>query len=216
MGIILWAPPVDTVRVQSTVTQTEVLCFDNYSGLLAFELVFSFSFIQLSLSLFCFFCLCLNNVRRTTNMNVNKYLLVLLGLSLTLSACVVTAEEEGGDDAFKALELTIDNFDDKVGGADLSGVFFYAPWCGHCKKAKPEWAEAAKMLEEDKLDTPLPYEGPRQANDFASGIKAFSGPASTKLDQADEALLKSKDLDHTKVTVIAFLDNTESEDQKNF
>jgi len=190
-------------------------------------------------------------MRRTTNMNVNKYLLVLLGLSLTLSACVVTAEEEGGDDAFKALELTIDNFDDKVGGADLSGVFFYAPWCGHCKKAKPEWAEAAKMLEEDniplfavnldedenrplaqkyqiqgfptimifkkdKLDTPLPYEGPRQANDFASGIKAFSGPASTKLDQADEALLKSKDLDHTKVTVIAFLDNTESEDQKNF
>merc|ERR1712118_591660 len=51
MGIILWAPPVDTVWVQSTVTQTEVLCFDNYSGLLAFELVFSFSFIQLSLSL---------------------------------------------------------------------------------------------------------------------------------------------------------------------
>merc|ERR1739848_724124 len=237
MGI-LWAPPVDTVRVQSTVTQTEVLCFDNYSGLLAFELFFFLFLLYSSLSLFCFFCLCLNNMRRTTNMNVNKYLLVLLGLSLTLSACVVTAEEEGGDDAFKALELTIDNFDDKVGGADLSGVFFYAPWCGHCKKAKPEWAEAAKMLEEDnrplaqkyqiqgfptimifkkdKLDTPLPYEGPRQANDFASGIKAFSGPASTKLDQADEALLKSKDLDHTKVTVIAFLDNTESEDQKNF
>merc|ERR1739848_349959 len=250
MGI-LWAPPVDTVRVQSTVTQTEVLCFDNYSGLLAFELFFFLFLLYSSLSLFCFFCLCLNNMRRTTNMNVNKYLLVLLGLSLTLSACVVTAEEEGGDDAFKALELTIDNFDDKVGGADLSGVFFYAPWCGHCKKAKPEWAEAAKMLEEDniplyavnldedenrplaqkyqiqgfptimifkkdKLDTPLPYEGPRQANDFASGIKAFSGPASNKLDQADEALLKSKDLDHTKETVIAFLDNTESEDQKNF
>merc|ERR1712078_389654 len=72
------------------------------------------------------------------------------------------------------------------------------------------------IFKKDKLDTPLPYEGPRQANDFASGIKAFSGPASTKLDQADEALLKSKDLDHTKVTVIAFLDNTESEDQKNF
>merc|ERR1711959_362974 len=79
------------------------------------------------------------------------FLLFVFGLSLTLSACVVTAEEEGGDDAFKALELTIDNFDDKVGGADLSGVFFYAPWCGHCKKAKPEWAEAAKMLEEDNI-----------------------------------------------------------------
>jgi len=56
MGIILWAPPVDTVRVQWTVTQTEVFCFDNYSGLSAFELVFLF-FIQLSLSLlFLLFC----------------------------------------------------------------------------------------------------------------------------------------------------------------
>merc|ERR1711904_338625 len=219
MGI-LWAPPVDTVRVQSTVTQTEVLFFDNYSGLLAFELVFSF-FFYTALSLFCFFCLCLNNMRRTTNMNVNKYLLVLLGLSLTLSACVVTAEEEGGDDAFKALELTIDNFDDKVGGADLSGVFFYAPWCGHCKKAKPEWAEAAKMLEEDNIplfavnldeDENRPLAQKYQIQGFPT-IMIFK---KAKLDQADEALLKSKDLDHTKVTVIAFLDNTESEDQKNF
>jgi len=200
-------------------------------------------------------CVCVLNVNTrnmiSTNMKCVKYLLVLLGLYLTLSACVVTAEEEGGDDAFKALELTIDNFDDKVGGADLSGVFFYAPWCGHCKKAKPEWAEAAKVLEEDniplfavnldedenrplaqkyqiqgfptimifkkdKLDAPLPYEGAREANAFADGIKQFSGPATSKLDQADEALLKSDKLDHTKVTVIAFLDNTESEYQKTF
>merc|ERR1711959_411171 len=63
MGI-LWAPPVDTVRVQSTVTQTEVLCFDNYSGLSAFELVFLFLFnISLSLS-FVSFVLCLKQQKK--------------------------------------------------------------------------------------------------------------------------------------------------------
>jgi len=64
MGIILWAPPVDTVRVQSTVTQTEVLCFDNYSGLSAFELVFLFLF-NISLSLFCFFCFVFEATEKT-------------------------------------------------------------------------------------------------------------------------------------------------------
>ena len=28
-------------------------------------------------------------------------------------------------------------------------VMFYAPWCGHCKKAKPEYSAAARHFRDD-------------------------------------------------------------------
>ncbi|XP_055606688.1 protein disulfide-isomerase A3 [Uranotaenia lowii] len=44
------------------------------------------------------------------------------------------------------LQLTDSDFSTRVGETETTLVMFYAPWCGHCKKLKPEYAKAAELL----------------------------------------------------------------------
>jgi len=42
--------------------------------------------------------------------------------------------------------LTEGSFSEVINSKDIWLVEFYAPWCGHCKKLAPEWAECGTKL----------------------------------------------------------------------
>lgn len=39
-------------------------------------------------------------------------------------------------------ELVLDDTKDVM-------IFFYAPWCGHCKKLKPDWKKLAEAFKDE-------------------------------------------------------------------
>jgi len=58
-------------------------------------------------------------------------------------------ETAWSDEESEVVHLTDDTFDEFMSGNPSVLVMFYAPWCGHCKRAKPHFVSAAaKMVEQ--------------------------------------------------------------------
>ncbi|RZC32143.1 protein disulfide-isomerase A5, partial [Asbolus verrucosus] len=60
-------------------------------------------------------------------------------------------EQEWSEVDSEVVHLTATNFDPVVKEEASLLVMFYAPWCGHCKKIKPEYEKAAAKLKADGI-----------------------------------------------------------------
>lgn len=65
---------------------------------------------------------------------------------LAIFACIQAGEQD-------VLDLVDSDFSTRVAETETTLVMFYAPWCGHCKRLKPEYARAAELLRES--DPPI-------------------------------------------------------------
>lgn len=73
------------------------------------------------------------------------------------------------------VHLTVENFDNILTKAEHALVVFYAPWCGHCKRIKPEFEKAATKIKSEKIDGILGAVDATKERDLASrfGVKAY-------------------------------------------
>ncbi|CAH1401957.1 unnamed protein product [Nezara viridula] len=60
-------------------------------------------------------------------------------------------EEEWSDGENDVVHLSSSNFDELIKNEESALIMFYAPWCGYCKRMKPEFEKAATRMKTEKV-----------------------------------------------------------------
>ncbi|KAL0902335.1 hypothetical protein ABMA27_000231 [Loxostege sticticalis] len=83
--------------------------------------------------------------------------------------------DESWSENTDVVHLSADNFDSVLSKAKNALVVFYAPWCGHCKRIKPEFEKAATRIKSEKIDGILAAVDATKQPDLASrfGVKGY-------------------------------------------
>jgi len=74
------------------------------------------------------------------------------------------------------VDLTEGGFKDFINDNDLSLVEFFAPWCGHCKRLKPEYEKAARKLSLSQPPIPLAIVDATKASEIAKEYEVSGYP----------------------------------------
>ena len=83
------------------------------------------------------------------NINLRKINSLLSGGTAAAPPPVV--ETPWSEEAPEVLHLSDGDFKSTIADNSRVLVMFYAPWCGHCKRAKPDYATAAKSVNAGKI-----------------------------------------------------------------
>lgn len=114
--------------------------------------------------------------------------------------------EKGWDeDESSVNHLTEDNFDDFIAENTKVMVFFYAPWCGHCKNLKPHWDEAAAILEEAQAIEKLAAVDATKSMSLANKYKVKGYPTVFYFENGEEKFDASSAFTRTADGIVKYI-----------
>lgn len=92
-----------------------------------------------------------NGVKKYTYEGENDKQSIINFMKNPAAAPVRTVAASWASTESEVIHLTDETFDSVVRDTDSILVMFYAPWCGHCKRLKPEYERAADVMKQEKI-----------------------------------------------------------------